>query len=207
MGYEVSPLFTIIIATYGAESWRDRARAVALPSTQGQGAEVLTMHGDTLASARNLGASLAEGEWLVFLDADDELEPGYIEALSNATGQLRAPAVRYVYQNGYADPPQTFGNRDMLTMNQCVIGTAIPKDLFTAIGGFWEERAWEDWSLFRRAYLTGASITHNPQAVYRANVAPLGRNNTVHNPHELHEQIRRSHEEWIVEYNRYGGLR
>ena len=198
--------FSIIIATYGDLKWSERAHEVAVPSAMGQGAEVLTLHGDTLASARNRGAAMAIGRWLVFLDADDELEPGYIEALANATGTLRAPAVRYVWDNGYVEEPQTFGHRDMLTMNQCVIGTAIPTDIFNVLGGFREERAWEDWSLFRRAYLAGANITHNPKAVYRAHVSPFGRNNSVYDPHGLTEQIRRSHEEWIVEKNRKGGL-
>lgn len=199
--------WSIVIATYGPTSWEERAKDIALPSALAQPANVITYHGETLASARNEGARRAKGQWLVFLDGDDELEPGYIKALSEATGQLRAPAVRYVYPGGHADLPQTFGNRDMLTMNQCVIGTAIPADLFHAIGGFWEERAWEDWSLFRRAYLAGANITHNPQAVYRAHVSRQGRNSTVANPHQLTEEIRRSHEEWVVEYNRHGGTK
>jgi glycosyltransferase involved in cell wall biosynthesis len=193
---------TVCIGTYGDAEWYAKAVALAGPTELEQGCEVVIRHADTLAQARNDLAEAANGEWLIFLDADDSLEPGYVGALMSAHGDLRAPAVRYVYSDGSSTPPQTFGERDMLTMNQCVIGTAIRRSMFWDVGGFWEERAWEDWSLFRRMYLLGASITHNPEAIYRATVNYGGRNGTVYNPQDLNEEIRRSHEEWLVKYHR-----
>lgn len=37
-------------------------------------------------AARNLGASLAESEWLAFLDADDEWKPGHLDGLRELIG-------------------------------------------------------------------------------------------------------------------------
>jgi glycosyltransferase involved in cell wall biosynthesis len=85
---------TVCVATYGDPSWVELAqRAIASAEPQ---APVVHVHGDTLAGARNAALDLVETEWVVFLDADDELEPGYIDTLAAGTADLRAPAVRYV---------------------------------------------------------------------------------------------------------------
>ena len=44
---------TVIIATFGEDSWRHLARERAFPSAQVEADEVLLVHGETLAEARN----------------------------------------------------------------------------------------------------------------------------------------------------------
>jgi len=184
---------SIIVATFGDRSWQQRANFTAVPSALSQWPlEVLSPHGATLAEARNAGAAAASGDWLCFLDADDELEPGYLDALLAGTADLRAPAVRY----GPDADPVTFEDRNDFRMNPCVIGTLLRRSMFDDVGGFWEERAWEDWSLFRRCWLAGASIEHIPAAVYRANPSPVGRNSTIERPNTLYRDILRSHARW-----------
>lgn len=187
----------IIVATFGADRWAQLARTVAVPSAEAeQPTELIVHHGETLHQARNDAADRASSEWLCFLDADDELEPGYLQALLSASADLRAPAVRYVTA-GQADPdPLLFDRRNIATMNPCVIGTLIRAELFSDVGRFWPERAWEDWSLFRRAWLAGATIEHVPAAVYRVHHDPAGRNSTVDRPHTLRREILRSHAAW-----------
>jgi glycosyltransferase involved in cell wall biosynthesis len=194
----------VIVATFGEDRWAQLARTVAVPSAEAERPAELIVHhgaaGEQLHQARNDAAGLARSEWLCFLDADDQLEPGYLAALLSASGDLRAPAVRYVPEDalpGAPDPPaQTFERRNISTMNPCVIGTLIRRQLFEEAGRFWPERAWEDWSLFRRAWLLGATIEHVPSAVYRVTVNAAGRNSTVDRPHTLHREILRSHAAW-----------
>lgn len=186
---------SVIVGTFGPEHWVDLANARAIPSATAEGVEVIHRHGATIAEARNAGAAAASSEWLVFLDADDELEPGYIAAMAAADGDLRAPAVRYVTATEHPDPIILDG-RNIDRLNPCVIGTALRRDMFDFVGGFWNERAWEDWSLFRRCWLAGAKLVHVPTAVYRAHVNPTGRNNTVSDPVGLSRHIRRRHAEW-----------
>lgn len=192
---------TVVIGTHGSDRWLQLAERVAVPSAERLGVPVVHHHdaAGTVASARNAGAGRARSEWLIFLDADDELEPGYLEALDapDVLSDLRAPAIRYVEPDWWLLPaPLVLSDRDIDTVNPCCIGTAIRSAMFADIGGFWEWPAWEDWCLFRRAWLRGATIEHVPGAVYRANVNDLGRNSTVENPHRLHRQIRRRHAEW-----------
>ena len=86
---------TVIVATHGDPKWITLARERAIPSAEKQGVAVLHYHGESLSEARNFAASQVDTEWLCFLDADDELAPGYFEAMDKATGDLRAPSVCY----------------------------------------------------------------------------------------------------------------
>lgn len=188
---------SVIIATFGDPAWARRAEAVAYPSAV-DADEIIMHHRATLAEARNEAAAEATSEWLCFLDADDQLEPGYLAALLAGSADLRAPAVRYVNPFGPVQypPPVTFEDRNDFRMNPCVIGTLVRRAMFHDVGGFWNERAWEDWSLFRRCWLAGATLEHIPAAVYRANVNPAGRNSTIERPHTLARDILRSHAVW-----------
>lgn len=191
---------TIIVATYGDASWEriaDRAVASTAPF---RNVTVVRHHepvGD-LADARNAAVDAADPSgWLCFLDADDELEAGFVPAMRRRRLTPRivaAPAVRYAPSG----PALTLAARDIATMNPCVVGSLIHRDMFDAVGGFWHERAWEDWSLFRRAWLLGARIVHVPDAVYRAHPSRSGRNSTVTNPHRLHADIVASHNAWLA---------
>lgn len=195
MGLEVA----VVVATFGDEQWSELARTVAAPSAELEApAELYLQHGSSLAEARNAGAARARAPWLLFLDASDEIEPGYLAAMAEASGELRAPSVRYVTPGAPELPaPVTFEGRHIGTLNPCAIGTLVPRELFERAGGFWPERAWEDWSLFRRCWLLGAQIEHVPRAVYRAHVDPAGRNSTVARREQLHREIRRAHATWI----------
>ena len=70
---------TTIVATFGNQRvWVPLAEKAAASVDHG---EVIRYHGKTLADARNTAARRATTEWLCFLDADDSLAPGYMEAM------------------------------------------------------------------------------------------------------------------------------
>ncbi len=140
---------------------------------------------------------MTSAEWLCFLDGDDELEPGYLAAMAEheRPDALLAPAVRYV-KNGTRHEPIVLADRDIARVNPCVIGTLIRRARFDEVGGFWTERAWEDWSLFRRAWLLGDTVHHVRDASYVAHVNPAGRNN-VERGQQLHRQILNRHRAWL----------
>lgn len=195
---------SICIGTFGGQEWPLRAADAAVGAIAQNAAEVVHVHGATLADARNRAAEEATGEWIVNLDADgDSLAPGYVDAMAGADGNLRAPVLELHYPDDRVVRPDLTG-RDMNRMNACPIGTAIRRTLLLDCGGFWEEPAWEDYSLFRRAWLLGATITHVPGAVYRATVRPGSRNNSVKEPGALLKSIHTSHAMWLEEREQRG---
>lgn len=173
---------TVVVATYGDQHWIELAQRAAA-SAQHQ-AHVIQVHGADLASARNGGLTEVRSEWVVFLDADDELEDGYIDALSTGTADLRAPAVRYVRGSRAHAPyvPRVVGHKHDCSAeclpegNWCVVGTAMRTELVRAVGGWRDFPVYEDWDLILRLHLAGATIEAIPHAIYRAHVRPDSRN-------------------------------
>jgi glycosyltransferase involved in cell wall biosynthesis len=194
----------VIVTTWGHPSWAGMAERVALASTEGLDAHVYHHHEPDAASAgaaRNRAVEICDPlEWICFLDADDRLEAGYLDAMRRSAHEyhydgtvLFAPALRLDGE------PKVYWGRDILDgSNPCPIGTLIHRDMFEEAGQFWGEPAWEDWSLFRRAVLVGARICFVPDAVYDASRSHgAGRNATVVNPRRLRRDIVRSHDEWL----------
>ncbi len=175
---------TVVVATFGSAWWPKLAESRAVPSAEALNVPVIQVHGDTLHDARNAGLRRVDTEWVVHLDADDELEPGYVEAMAPGTADVRAPSVRYIRNGQPTQPrmPRVAGHThlcvaDCLTQgNWIVIGAAVRTELLIRVDG-WRDFPWsEDWDAWLRCHLAGASFQAIPQAVYRAHVRPDSRN-------------------------------
>ena len=174
---------TVAIGTYGDLSWLDTARR-AIVSAAAQ-APVIHEHRGTLAEARNAALDQVETEWVIHLDADDELAPGYIEAMAAADGDLRAPQVQYLGPGITRPPyfPHVWGHERHDCEGAClpqgnwiVIGAAVRTGLLRRAGGWQNEGLYEDWSAWLRCWLAGGAIGRAPDAVYLAHVRPDSRN-------------------------------
>ena len=180
---------TVVIATYGDHEWNKLACERALPSTdEHEPAVVIYQREGTRASSLNEGAAQATGEWLIFLDADDEFAPGYMGAMRRALEQhgtdgnhevLLTPAVQQI-RKGRPRPPFFFPECSLETGNWLVIGTMIRREFFLDIGGFHEHpHGLEDWNLWARAVRAGARIVKVPGAVYRAHMNPTSKHHAL----------------------------
>lgn len=163
------------------------AEARALPSANAQEPhEVLIGHDSqgTIASVRNDLGHKATGEWLCFLDADDELAAGYLVAMQRAYERrsrgkshpsedpppLLTPAVSYV-RKGRRQPPRLLPGGDLRNNNYLVVGTLVHRDLFREVGGFEDyPHGFEDWSLWAKCWKAGAKVVQVRRAVYIAYV-------------------------------------
>lgn len=177
---------TIVIGTFGGDEWKNLATTRAIPSAQAQGCKVIYVHAATLHDARNGAVEQVTTPWVVHLDADDELESGYLDGMNTiASGDVRAPLVRYIYRGQVTSTPmfpRVYGHGHECTGaclpfgNWIVVGAAVRTDLVRQVGG-WRDFIWsEDWDLWLRCHLAGATITATREAIYRAYVRPNSRN-------------------------------
>jgi GT2 family glycosyltransferase len=199
---------SIIIATYGDEAWGHLALTRAHPSAVTQDAhEIIFRHKEhaTIAEIRNELAQEATGEWLCFLDADDELGPGYIEAMRRALEQERGtegsdpllltPAVSYVHK-GRPRPPKFHPEGDFRDDNFIVVGTLVERELFHKVEGFGDyPHGFEDWSLWAKCWKAGARVVRVKRAVYYAHVDRNSKHRTAWRDREwqveMHYKVRR----------------
>jgi GT2 family glycosyltransferase len=174
---------TVCVATYGDRSWINLAEDRAMPSAAQPGVAVAHCHARTLHEARAQLLNAVATPWVCFLDADDELEPGYFEHMSTAVADIRVPAVRYVTADNYPGAyfPRVAGHRHDCTAdclpygNWIVIGAVVRTELAQQVG--WREWAcYEDWDFWLRCWQAGATVERVPTAVYRAHVRAGSRN-------------------------------
>lgn len=175
----------IVVATFGNEvRWAPLAeRAIASAASQEvpDGLELKTVwtHGDSLHEARNEGADLVKTDWLIFLDADDTLRPGYVKAMIEGHGDIRQPET--VTAGNPDEQPIFIPPKDSLRSgNWIVIGAACRASLFYQVGGFRDLPIYEDWDLWIRMANAGAEIGQAPGAVYEVTVMPDSRNQADH---------------------------
>lgn len=173
---------TIIIPIFGnVDEWSslaERAERSALAQTVPADAVVVSV-AETLQQARNEPALAAKTEWLCFLDADDELDGRYVEAMLAGTGDIRQPATLGVVDGVEDDQAVLIPSRPLDVSNYVVIGAFVRTDLFRRVGGFDDWAAFEDWDLWRRCVNAGAEIGSAPPAIYRVHVRPHSRNSMM----------------------------
>lgn len=192
---------SVIVATYGEQHWEQLARDRALPSVGDTRIfkNIICWHepDGTRATSLNNGAKYSTGDWLIFLDADDELAPGYVGAMRRALEQnpdgrvLFTPAVQQV-RKGNPSAPFFFPECDLTTGNWLVIGTMINREFFLSLGGFRDHpHGLEDFNLWARAVRAGATIVKVPDAIYRAH----------YNPRSKHHVLARNRREYMKAYH------
>lgn len=193
----------IIIATWGAPEWATLALTRAVPSARAQAPqELITIHASNgqPADVRNAGAKAARADWLCFLDADDELAAGFIEAMEPYLKHtmLLAPYAQYVDPQGVRAPAAIPNAGNWPYMNDAVTGTLVPRDLFERVGGWRQEFwPWPDWELWLRCMAQGVQKVHIPDAVYIVHDTPASANKqlTKLEATRLHARVRQLYPE------------
>jgi glycosyltransferase involved in cell wall biosynthesis len=118
-----------------------------------------------VSQARNTGASIATGKYLIFLDSDDRLTPGYLEKL-----HIEFLKGSYNIGFGYANYIDLTGKeivhvkpeKSKDKFGPPLAGAyAIDRELFRAIGGYDRELAYSENTEFFLRLKLGGKITEN----------------------------------------------
>lgn len=165
-------------------STNDSVRAVAERYGHHPFVRIVRKENGGLASARNVGMNLCRGDWIVFLDADDLLEPNYLrsvyEAVANKVDQPCPDAVitpfRYFAQDVEISWRRSlfvrlfhvpsfgvsgFINRIYIRVGNCfpVSACVMSRACCTRVGRFDEAlKAHEDWDYWIRLMDSGAVV-------------------------------------------------
>ncbi|MEA2560801.1 MAG: hypothetical protein QOH06_2305 [Acidobacteriota bacterium] len=133
-----------------------------------------------LAAARNRGIELATGRYVLPLDADNRLLPGFPEAAAGVLDE--DPRVGVVYgdrreiglRSGLVQVPE-FDLDMLLTGNFIDACTVIRKSAWSECGGFdrnMPHQGWEDWDFWISAAERGWQFHHLPGAAFEYRVRP-----------------------------------
>src|SRR5215207_3069141 len=167
--------FAIGIGTFGSDEWDLRGRKLAKSISADFPILVMHSHGDSLQGARNSIIEVCKTEYLIFLDADDDLQFDYLEAMANGTADVLVPKVRYIHETYRSAPhfPRVVGcSHDgpccaacLPLGNYAVVGSAACTDALRAVGGFRDWPMYEDWDLWLRMHLAGYTFENVEGAV------------------------------------------
>jgi glycosyltransferase involved in cell wall biosynthesis len=158
---------------------------------------ILNPHPSTAAGARNFGADQATGEWIAFLDDDDEWLPNKLErqlafvagrapALLTCLSRILTPTATYVapqvmYDNSGPIDEYLFDRRSLFTRPGFIQTSSflLPRCLFDKVR-FNVESAHDDWEfLLRLSKETGARIETVPEVLAVIYFDQRGSTNTI----------------------------
>lgn len=167
-----------------------------------KGVEVVAKKNEGVILTKNLGIKMASTSWILFLDADDVLEPNYIEEMLHEA-KKRPTDVVYCDMEYIGSKSGVFRaiefSVDKLTEGNFIHNSSLINcSLIKSTGGFKPEMkgGYEDWELYLSLAEAGASFAYcrDTHLKYRQHGESLGRNNeATKNANALLEQVKGLH--------------
>lgn len=194
----------VIVATFGLTKWEITGDQAAKKVRDEQTVRPVIMrehlHHGTLSEARNSAVEWLSKDtmyddvgWLIFLDADDELHPNFVEELTGYQGDadVLQTSVRGFREEidrdrlsfavpdladlaigrKWLEPAPVFHAQKLplLRQNYLTIGSPVRREIFLNVAGFDEWPVLEDWAFWLKCAKAGANFSSLPEAVYYIN--------------------------------------
>lgn len=124
---------------------------------------------------RNVGLAASRGRYLLCLDPDDTLEPGFLSRTVAALDTTPAAALAYTdYLEAGSHGVRTVSlpdfSTDLLrTQNTLTLATLMRREVFESSRGFSAETAYEDWDFWIQAAHNGFTGVRVPMPLFRYN--------------------------------------
>lgn len=119
-----------------------------------------------LPSSRNAAIKRARGTWILPLDADDKLDPQYVE---KTIGKDDIVSTMHKDFNGVpCGVEKNFTLQDFKQANRIISGSLYKKEIWDKLGGYDEnmKEGYEDWDFWLRAVRAGYHITLVEEPLY-----------------------------------------
>ena len=194
----VAPLVSIIIPTYNTKQYICEAIDSALAQTYKNIEIIVVDDGSTdntkdileeyihknqiiyhyqknmgLSSARNTGILLSKGDYILCLDADDKIEPEYLQETAPILRDKADIGIVYTWVKTFESENDIwklseFDLFSLLQKNRLVATALFRKEIWQKIGGYDEKMkiGLEDWDFWIRAYLAGYKFANIPKALF-----------------------------------------
>ena len=121
-----------------------------------------------LGATRNTGIFAARGEWIIPLDADDELCTGSAHTMLQNAKDSDIVFGNIIYHGEKMYPNRETNYDALLTSNRLNATSLFKKSIWEYVGGYCEERPfYEDWDFWGRCAKAGAIMRYVDVDVYK----------------------------------------
>jgi glycosyltransferase involved in cell wall biosynthesis len=163
--------FEVIVVDDGSTDADTVAIIDALPWSR---TRVIRQANQGLSAARNTGMSAARGTYVVPLDADDELEPQFLEKMVAALEPEPEAAFAACRARLFEDidavwVPRPYNPYQLLLSNSIIGCVLLRRDAYLVVGGYDEtmRHGNEDWDLWIRLIKAGWDVVEVPDVLFR----------------------------------------
>lgn len=121
-----------------------------------------------VACARNEGAKNATGDYLLFLDADDEISPDYIEKCINNLDGVVYTDIQFIGNANFVNSQPDYTPEEMkkwqIVPSTCAL---IDRHIWELVGGFDNQEIYEDWGFWLRVSQQGFNFKHIKEPLFK----------------------------------------
>ena len=185
----------------------DPATLALLDSLRAQGVHVLDQDNRGAAAARNAGIRATRSSYVLPVDADDVIEPTYVEQAVAVLESRPEVGIVYCHADRFGDaqgpwelPP--FSRAAMAIDNVVFVSSVFRRDDWELVGGFDESLrlGGEDWDFWLSLIERGREVVQLPETLFHYRIHGAPRSFRRHEIAELYASVFRKHERFFLDH-------